>query len=321
MKIAVIGAAVLWGTAGTAGLLVSGVDPVSLASARLVIGGLVLAVVTAPAARFLLLPGGSPTGSPGGSLTGSPGGPERERGRGLGTRLGPLAVAAVAVAAYQLCYFAAVGRTGVAVGTVVAIGSGPVFTGLLSWLFDRAWPGRRWAGATAVAIAGCAVLTGGGGEVRADGVLLALLGGLLYAFYAVTAARAIGAGAPSDAVMGLMFGGAAVVMAPVLLWTGTGWLAEPRGLLTALYLGCATTALAYFLYGRGLRTTPVATAATLALAEPAVAALLGVVVLGERLAPASVTGLVLLGASLVAVSLPERVHQGSRDRRAIKSSA
>ncbi|MFB9674819.1 DMT family transporter [Streptosporangium vulgare] len=320
MKIAVIGAAVLWGTAGTAGLLVTGVDPVSLASARLVIGGLVLAAVTAPAARLLLLPGGSPGGSPRGS--GSPGGRETGgRRRGLGARPGPLVAAAVAVAAYQLCYFAAVGRTGVAVGTVVAIGSGPVFTGLLSWLLDRAWPGRRWAGATAVAIAGCAVLTGGGGEVRADGVLLALLGGLLYAFYAVTAARAIGAGAPSDAVMGLMFGGAAVVMVPVLLWTGTGWLAEPRGLLTALYLGCATTALAYFLYGRGLRTTPVATAATLALAEPAVAALLGVVVLGERLAPASVAGLVLLGASLVAVSLPERVHPGSRDRGAIGSSA
>ncbi|MER5645317.1 EamA family transporter [Streptosporangium sp. NPDC002524] len=343
MKIAVIGAAVLWGTAGTAGLLVTGVDPVSLASARLVIGGLVLAAVTAPAARLLLSPTGSSgeagapdqagtsgeAGSPGEAgapgQAGSPGGGEGGgRRRGPGARPGPLVAAAVAVAAYQLCYFAAVGKTGVAVGTVVAIGSGPVFTGLLSRLLDRAWPGRRWAGATAVAIAGCAVLTGGGGEVRADGVLLALLGGLLYAFYAVTAARAIGAGAPSDAVMGLMFGGAAVVMAPVLLWTGTGWLAEPRGLLTALYLGCATTALAYFLYGRGLRTTPVATAATLALAEPAVAALLGVVVLGERLAPVSVAGLVLLGASLVAVSLPGRAHPGSpgsRDRGAIGSSA
>ncbi|GAA2997403.1 hypothetical protein GCM10017559_17450 [Streptosporangium longisporum] len=157
--------------------------------------------------------------------------------------------------------------------------------------------------------------------MRADGVLLALLGGLLYAFYAVTAARAIGAGASSDAVMGLMFGGAALVMVPVLLWTGTGWLAEPRGLLTALYLGCATTALAYLLYGRGLRTTPVATAATLALAEPAVAALLGVVVLGERLTPVSAAGLVLLGVSLVAVALPDGDTAGSGGRRAIGSSA
>lgn len=308
MKLAVIGAAVLWGTAGTAGLLVAGVDPVSMAAARLVIGGLVLAAVTGPA-RLLRLPRG----------------PLPPRGRHLPARLGPLAAAAVAVAAYQLCFFAAVSRTGVAVGTVVAIGSGPVFTGLLSWLLDRVRPSRRWATATAVAIAGCAVLTGGGGEVRADGVtdgvLFALFGGLLYAFYAVTAARTISAGAPSDAVMGLMFGGAAVVMVPVLLWTGTGWLAEPRGLLTALYLGCATTALAYLLYGRGLRTTPVATAATLALAEPAVATLLGVVVLGERLGPVSVTGLLLLGASLVAVSLPERVSPSGRDRRAIGSSA
>lgn len=275
MKLAVVGAAVLWGTAGTAGLLAAGVDPVSLASARLVVGGLVLGAVAGPALRLL-------------------------------PRRGLLVSAAVAVAAYQLCFFAAVGLTGVAVGTVVAIGSGPVFTGLLSWLLDGHPPTRRWAGATAVAIAGCAVLTGGGGEVRVDGVLLALLGGLLYAFYAVTAARVIGAGAPSNAVMGAMFGGAAVVMFPVLLWTGTAWLTEPRGLLTALYLGCATTALAYLLYGRGLRTTPVAIAATLALAEPAVAALLGVVVLGERLTPVSAGGLVLLGVSLVAVALPER---------------
>nr|BFE85683.1 hypothetical protein GCM10020093_082840 [Planobispora longispora] len=69
--------------------------------------------------------------------------------------------AAAGVAAYQLCYFAAVSRTGVAIGTVVAIGSGPIFTGLLSWLADRVAPTRRWAGATAAAVAGCAVLTGG----------------------------------------------------------------------------------------------------------------------------------------------------------------
>ncbi|MBB5961250.1 DMT family transporter [Planomonospora venezuelensis] len=275
MKLAVVGAAVLWGTAGTAGLLVAGVDPVSLAAARLVVGGLVLAAAAGAAVRVL-------------------------------PRRGLLAAAALGVAAYQLCYFAAVSRTGVAIGTVVAIGSGPVFTGLLSWLLDRVPPTRRWAGATAAAIAGCAVLTGGGGEARADGILLALLGGLIYAGYSVAAARVIGTGASSDAVMGAMFGGAALVMLPVLLHTGTGWLADPRGLLTALYLGCATTALAYFLYGRGLRTTPVATAATLALAEPAVATLLGVAVLGETLTPVSAAGLLLLGGSLVVVALPGR---------------
>ncbi|MCW2879725.1 MAG: EamA family transporter [Sphaerisporangium sp.] len=277
---AVVAAAVLWGTAGTAGTLAltGAADPVALAAARLVIGGLVLAVAAGPAAWRLLSSGLPP----------------------------PLVAAAVAVAAYQLCFFAAVGRTGVAAGTVVAIGSGPVFTGILSWLYDRRRPGRRWTVATAASVAGCAVLVSGGEAVGVDpaGVLLALAGGLLYAFYAVTAARAITGGAPSGAVMGVLFGGAAAVMLPILLWRGTAWLGEPRGLLTALYLGCAATALSYFLYGRGLRSTPVARAATLALAEPAVAALLGLVVLHERLSAVSWAGLALLGAGLVVVALP-----------------
>ncbi|GAA0361499.1 hypothetical protein GCM10009530_08780 [Microbispora corallina] len=279
--LAVVAAAVLWGTAGTAGALADA-PPVSLAAARLVLGGTVLAAAAA-AAR---------TGS-------------SAPGRGS---VAVLALGAVAVAAYQLCFFAAVARTGVAIGTVVAVGSGPVFTGLLSWLVERSVPTRRWAAGTAMAIAGCAVLVTGGaaGGADAGGVALALLGGLLYAFYAVTAARAIGRGARSSAVMGALFGGAAVITVPVLVATGPGWVAHPRGLLTALYLGCATTALAYFLYGRGLRTTPVATAATLALAEPAVAALLGLVLLREHLSAVSWAGLVLLALSLVAVAVPEK---------------
>ncbi|MBF8191080.1 EamA family transporter [Nonomuraea sp. K274] len=284
--LAVVGASVLWGTAGTAGLLVSA-DSVALAAARLVIGGTALALFAGPAQlRRTIRPG--------------------------------LLVAAAAVAAYQLCFFAAVGRTGVAIGTVVAIGSGPVFTGLLSWVLHGQRPSGRWTVATTAAVCGCAALIAGGGAQAGgqvvSGILLALLGGLLYAFYAVSAATAIGRGAGSNAVMGVLFGGSAVIMLPILAVGGVGWLGEPRGLLAVLYLGLGTTALSYFLYGRGLRTTPVATAATLALAEPAVAALLGLVVLDERLAPISVAGLVLLALSLVAVAVPERTP-----RRALES--
>ncbi|MEU8058718.1 DMT family transporter [Microbispora bryophytorum] len=282
--LAVVAAAVLWGTAGTVGTLASATS-VSLAAARLVLGGALLGTLALVTRR-------------------------RTSNGNVPVRRSPilsLILGAVAVAAYQLCYFAAVARTGVAIGTVVAIGSGPVFTGLLSWIAGRERPSGRWALATAAAVAGCAVLVTGGrgtGGVDAGGVALALLGGLLYAFYAVVAARAIGGGMASGVVMGVLFGGAAVLMLPVLASTGPGWLAHPGGLLTALYLGCATTGLAYLLYGRGLRTTPVATAATLALAEPAVAALLGVVALREHLSPVSWAGLALLALGLVVVALP-----------------
>ncbi|MGN9845694.1 DMT family transporter [Nonomuraea sp. H19] len=293
--LAVVAASVLWGTAGTAGLLVSA-DSVALAAARLVIGGAALALVAGAGIRRAIKPG--------------------------------LLLAAVAVAAYQLCYFAAVGRTGVAIGTVVAIGSGPVFTGVLSWALHGRRPSGRWTVATAAAICGCAALIVGGGAQAGgqvvSGMLFALLGGLLYAFYAVMAARAIGEGAQSDAVMGVLFGGAAAIMLPVLLMNGVAWLGEPRGMVAVLYLGLGTTALSYFLYGRGLRTTPVATAATLTLAEPAVAALLGLVVLGERLAPVSLAGLALLALSLVAVAIPEKAAAAGKaavPERALESQA
>ncbi|WP_327049278.1 DMT family transporter [Microbispora sp. NBC_01189] len=309
--LAVVAAAVLWGTAGTAGALAAA-DSVSLAAARLVLGGAVLAALAVSAHRRSLRP--------------RPLDRSHERVRNAGPDPAPwarthwarthwtLALGAAAVAAYQLCFFAAVHRTGVAIGTVVAIGSGPVFTGVLSWLAGRERPSGRWALATAAAVAGCAVLvTGGGaggetGGPDAAGIGLALLGGLLYAFYAVVAARAIRGGTDSGIVMGVLFGGAAVLMLPVLVLSGPVWLARPGGLLTALYLGCATTALAYLLYGRGLRTTPVATAATLALAEPAVAALLGVVALREHLSAVSWAGLALLAAGLAVVALPARAR-------------
>ncbi|MBB6471469.1 EamA family transporter [Sphaerisporangium rubeum] len=294
--VAVVAAAVLWGTAGTAGTLALGgtADPVALAAARLVVGGAVVAVLAGLANVAAVIRSG----------------PAR------------MTAAAAAAAAYQLCYFAAVTRTGVAIATVVAIGSGPVFTGLLTWSRDRERPGRRWTLATAAAVTGCAVLVSGGQASGAEplGVLLALTGGLLYAFYAVVAARSITGGAPSGAVMGVLFGGAAVIMLPVLLWRGTGWLAEPNGLLAAGYLGCVTTALAAYLYGRGLRATPVARAATLTLAEPAVAALLGVLLLHERLAPVSLAGLVLLGAALVLVAVPGRAQVPTGARGEAESS-
>jgi hypothetical protein len=57
MKAFVLGAAILWGTAGTAGLLIPGAEPVSVAAVRLVVGGLVLAIglvmVALPARRHM----------------------------------------------------------------------------------------------------------------------------------------------------------------------------------------------------------------------------------------------------------------------------
>jgi DME family drug/metabolite transporter len=278
---AVLLGAAAWGSTGTAAHFApAGTSSTSIGAARIALGGLLLLgfAVSTPGRRRDI----------------------RRLLAGHGLARTALVLAAVAVGGYQLCFFTAVRMTGVAIGTVVAIGSAPVFTGALSRLAGGPRFDVRWMAATAAAVAGCAVLVTGGraSGVSPGGVGLALAAGFCYATYAVAASRLITVGNPEGAVMGLLFGGAAVLLAPVLAAGSAGWLLTGRGLAVTAYLGIVTTALAYLLYGRGLRTVSAPVAVTLGLAEPVIAAILGLVVLGERLTITDVAGLALVGLAL-----------------------
>jgi len=159
----VVAAAMLWGTTGTAQALgPDGASSVAVGSARNVRGALVLVAIAA--ARGRLVAGA----------------------RALPRR--PLLLAAAATAAYQLCFFGGVRLAGVAIGTVVGVGSGPVWGGLLGWLGRGERPGGRWAAATALALAGAALLattTNDGDPVDPLGIALALGAGLSYAAFAL----------------------------------------------------------------------------------------------------------------------------------------
>ncbi|TQL94688.1 DME family drug/metabolite transporter [Actinoallomurus bryophytorum] len=276
-------AAALWGTTGTVRSFVHA-SPVAVGAARLLIGGAFLFALAVRSGGLRPLVAG-----------------------GRRTRL-ILLLGAVLAAIYQVAFFSAVARTGVATGTVVTIGSGPVFAGLLSWLLRMGTPTRRWLLSTAGAVAGCAALTAGGHSAGVEpvGIALALLSGFGYAAYATVASALITRGEDSGAVVGVLFGGAGVLLLPVLALYGPGWLLTGRGAAASLYLGLITTGVGYVLYGRGLRTTPVAAATTLTLAEPAVAAVLGLFVLGEHLGATALGGLVLLVISLLILALPTR---------------
>jgi drug/metabolite transporter, DME family len=269
----VLAAAVLWGTTGTAQAFApEGTQPAVVGAVRLAVGGLALLILAL--ARGVLR-----------DLRGWP--------------LAPTALAAVCMAAYQVFFFEAVAKTGVAVGTIVAIGSAPLFAGGLGFLVRRENPGLRWMVATLLAVAGCALLTVPKGEVSVNpaGIVLALGAGVAYATCTV-AAKGLLEKRPPDAVMAALFCLAAVLLSPLLLLGNLTWLSEGRGLAVALHLGLVATAASYTLFARGLEAVPVATAVTLGLAEPFTAATLGVVLLAER-----VTGSVMLGAGLILVGL------------------
>ncbi|MFY7069793.1 DMT family transporter [Nocardiopsis changdeensis] len=280
----ILAAAVLWGTTGTAATLGASHAPAAaVGSAGLVLGGFLLFLTGRGA--WALIAGG-----------------DRSTRR-------TLALGAVAVAGYPLTFYPAVSEAGVAVATVITLGSSPVFSGLLAWWADRRRPDPRWTVATAAAVAGCAVLVlgsegGGADPVRPLGVLAALAAGFSYSAYALIAERLIRRGHGSSAVMGALFLGGGLLALPVVAALGAGWLATGSGAAVALYLAVFTVFLAYRLFGQGLRHTPAVVATTLTLAEPAVAALLGVLVLHERLAPASWTGLAVLVLGLAVLRAP-----------------
>jgi drug/metabolite transporter, DME family len=103
-----------------------------------------------------------------------------------------------------------------------------------------------------------------------------------------------------------MFGAAAVLVLPVLLLSNEQWLLTGRGAAVALHLAVVTTFLAYRLFGHGLRRTTAQVATTLTLAEPAVAAVLGIAALGEHLPTASWYALAMLATALAVLTAPGR---------------
>ena len=196
-------------------------------------------------------------------------------------------------------------KTGVAVGTIVAIGSSPVFAGILEYLSRRKKPGGRWYLSTFVAVSGCLLLLLQSGDVRVDGlgILLALAAGFSYASYAL-GIKMLLPGRSTEDVTAVVFCLGALFLSPVLFRADLHWLGQVNGWLMMLHLGLIATALSYWLFASGLATVPASTAVTLSLAEPMTAAVLGVLVVGERLNLAAGCGLVLILSALLLLILP-----------------
>ena len=277
----VIGAALLWGTTGTAQAFAPvGFDPKVIGALRLLVGGIALLLLAIK---------------------------RKELGNFSDWKLLPVILAAAFTASYQLCFFAAVAKTGVAIGTIVGIGSAPITGGILGLIFRGERPGRRWMLATILAIIGCSLLSFSGGDIAIDplGILLALGAGLSYAAYTLMIKGLLEKHTP-NAIMAIITCIGALLLSPALLSIDYDWLLQPRSIGVILHLGLATMALSYWLFARGLQSVQVATAVTLSLAEPMTAATLGILVLGEQLNTQAFFGISLIFAGLVVLVIKRR---------------
>ena len=146
----------------------------------------------------------------------------------------------------------------------------------------------------------------GGGAISTLGIASSLGAGASYAVYTLASKALLDYAWSPVGTMGAVFGLAAVFSVPLLLSGDTTWLATTSGLGMALWLGVVTTTVAYLFFGWGLRRLPAATVSTLTLGEPLTATLLGLLLLGERLPPVAIIGLVILAAGLTILIAPWR---------------
>lgn len=295
--LAVLAAAVLFGTTGTSQALgPENTTPLSVGAVRLVLGGTGLAVIAFLLARRAHRRG---TVAPRPRLTAGP--------------LALMAVTGLCLALYQPLFFLGTARNGVAVGTVIALGSAPILAGVLEWSLTRRRPSGAWLLATALSTVGVALLGMGGGTDAAGsggtdplGFLGSIGAGATFAVIANAQRRLLDDGWDPFTVVGAMGVGSAVLSACVLPFVDLAWLTQPAGVVMAVWLGIGTISVAYVMFTWGLNGLTAGTAATLTLAEPLTASILGVTVLGEQLSILAIVGLIVLAIGLVTLAWGSR---------------
>lgn len=276
-------AAILWGTVGTTQtFLQEGISPFSVAAVRSAIGGGVLLIVLVFMRKINF----------------------------ANWSWKWTILAALLIALFQSSFFTSVRYTGVAIGTVVTIGSSPIFTGIFDWLLFKRRPTRVWATATILAIIGVVLLFVDSGEavVEPFGVMLALCAGMLFALYTISSKKLMEREDTLPAVA-MTFTICAIMLLPLAARDGFGWMTVSGNVWPMLFMALAATSLAYILFLAGLQKINASSAVTLSLAEPLTAALLSVFLLGEYLSSTSWGGMLLVLCGIVLLTFGTRQKQ------------
>lgn len=201
--------------------------------------------------------------------------------------------------------FSGIRLTGVAMGTVIALGSAPAITAILNWLIYKKLPTMRWIFATCVTATGITLLFLSKGEIKIDlaGVLLSLGAGASYASYALVSKELLNRGVTPNVVMSTLFIRGAVLTAPLLLLliNDSSWFFKLDSFAMIMWLSFISLTLAYFLYIRGLAQTSTSNAATITLIEPVTATFLAAVILREAITLGQWIGIILVIAGLALV--------------------
>jgi len=215
------------------------------------------------------------------------------------------------VAVSQLLFFEAMARTGVAVGTLVGIGVGPLMAGLVDWMAYRQRPDGRWLVGVAVALGGVALLSGGATDVVWSGVVLAAVAGCGIPCQGF-AMQQLSTDRPLVTAVATVMAAGSVVMLPAALRSWSDALDSIESASTVMYLGLVTITLAHSLWGAGLKRLSLSVAVVVGMLEPAVASTLAMTVLSEPATAALIVGICLVIAGVAVTSLSKTAARPRR---------
>jgi inner membrane transporter RhtA len=210
-----------------------------------------------------------------------------------GAELRDVALFGVALAGMSLSFYAALDRLPLGVAVTLEF-VGPLAVAIFG---SRRRQDVAWA---LLAAAGILLLSDGfgGEEINVGGVLLALLAAAFWAAYILQSAR-VGNSYPGLGGLATAMVFAAVLVAPFGIAEGGSELLSASVLGVGLAVGLLSSAIPYALELEALRRVPNAVFGVLLSLEPAVAALVGFVVLSQDLAPveAVAIGLVVVASA------------------------
>lgn len=290
--VAILFSAVVWGTTGTAATFAPDVSAAAIGAAAMGVGGIAQALL---AARGIV----------------------RSRVALWDQRL-LLLLGALAVAIYPLAFYGSMRLAGVTIGTVITIGSAPLFSALIEYRLDQTRLTARWAFGALVGLIGMALIctaesashgkiVGGesiGGVSVPLGAILGLIGGLTYALYSWSARKMMLQGTRSSVAMGATFGLGGLLLMPVLVVSGGPFLASWTNAAVGIYMAAVPMFLGYVSFGYGLARVQASMATVLTLLEPVVAAVLAVLIVGERLPTLGWVGVALVIGCLAIITIP-----------------
>ena len=159
--------------------------------------------------------------------------------------------------------------------------------------------------ALALSLSGIALMVGmpGSGGLHPAGVALALFGALLYALY-IPIINHLGAGLPPAVTSVFAAGGAAIVLLAASLTEGGPRVPDSPAVWGAIgMLAVLCTVIAFIVFLRALAVLGPVRTAIISTVEPFWAALLGGLVLGQRLTPRALVGGMLIASAVILLQL------------------